>query len=325
MAHPVQITIPAPQPSSPATPAAQPPAAPAPAFTRADPGIDDLARIPVAAIHPNPHQPRSKFDPQALERLADSIRTAGVMQPITVRPRNPRKDQTGSSAAPSYELVAGERRWRAAQMAGLTEVPAIVRQLDDQQVAEWALIENLQREDLNAIERATAFQSLVQQFQLSHDKIAQRVGVDRTTITNTLRLLTLHAEVQQLVRDNHLSLGQAKAIAALPDQDQQLLVAKRVIKSGLSVRQVEAAVHELARAGASAAADGSPDSQSAKTGSPAVRPAHLEDLERQIAQQLQTKVHIHPGRKKGSGTLSIDFYSLDQFDALLAKLGVQPE
>jgi ParB family chromosome partitioning protein len=284
----------------------------------ARPGTDDLASIPVEAIHPNPHQPRTKFDQPALERLADSIRTAGVMQPITVRLCSQEAD-----AAPSYELVAGERRWRAAQLAGLKQVPAIVRQLDDQQVAEWALIENLQREDLNAIERAAAFQALIQQFQLSHDRIAQRVGVDRSTITNTLRLLTLHADVQQLVRDNHLSLGQAKAIAALPDKQQQLIVAKRVIKSGLSVRQVEVAVHELTKAGQAGTIDGAAPDPAAATAP--LRPAHLDDLERQIGQQLQTKVHVHPGRKKGSGSLAIEFYSLDQFDALLAKLGVQPE
>jgi ParB family chromosome partitioning protein len=336
MAHPVQVAVPAAPPPTegikshgqrPSPPAAVVPAS-APAAQPAPPAadIDGLARVPVTAIHPNPHQPRSKFDPQALDRLAESIRTAGVMQPIIVRPFG--HGQADKSSPPSYELVAGERRWRAAQLAGLDAVPAIIRQLDDQQVAEWALIENLQREDLNAIERATAFQALAQEFKLSHDKIAQRVGVDRSTITNMLRLLTLHAEVQQLVRDNHLSLGQGRAIAALPDQQQQLIVAKRVIKYGLSVRQVESAVRELTKAGQSAAAgDATPDTKSGASGGGGSggRPAHLQDLEQQIGQQLQTKVHIHPGRKKGSGTLTIEFYSLDQFDALLARLGVQPE
>jgi ParB family chromosome partitioning protein len=342
MAHPVQIIVPTTAESGPgqaisrggveAHPSAVPVApaavaAPTPAQPVASPaGADGLARIAVTAIQPNPHQPRSRFEPQALAQLAESIRTAGVMQPIIVRP-----GRQGSAAAPggaTYELVAGERRWRAAQLAGLDSVPAIIRQLDDQQVAEWALIENLQREDLNAMERAAAFQALAQQFKLSHDKIAQRVGVDRSTITNTLRLLTLHADIQQLVRDSHLSLGQAKAIAALADQQQQLIVAKRVIQHGLSVRQVESAVRALTAAGHGAGGGaGDPNAPAAETGGKASarRPAHLQDLEQQIGEQLKTRVHLRPGRKKGSGALTIEFYSLDQFDALLSRLGVRAE
>jgi ParB family chromosome partitioning protein len=338
MAHPVQIEVPTTaeppreRAHAPVTVEAPAPVAPAQPVSLS-PAVDGLAHISVAAIHANPHQPRTRFEPQALAQLAESIRTAGVMQPIIVRPHQsgaPQGNGSGVAATTSYELVAGERRWRAAQLAGLESVPAIVRKLDDQQVAEWALIENLQREDLNAMERAAAFQVLAQQFKLSHDKIAQRVGVDRSTITNTLRLLTLHADIQQLVRDNHLSLGQAKAIAALADQQQQLIVAKRVIQHGLSVRQVEAAIRSLAKAARGGDAPGTPETPGADSAGAggkvsASRPAHLQDLEQQIGQQLSTRVHIRPGRKKGSGALTIEFYSLDQFDGLLSRLGVRPE
>jgi ParB family chromosome partitioning protein len=333
MAHPVQIVVPqeaevvTPQPAAAARePSAATDQASQPAPVPTDPA-NGLTNVPVTAIRPNPHQPRSKFDQQALERLAESIRTAGVMQPITVRPRNDTL-AGGVAGERSYELVAGERRWRAAQLAGLTHVPAIVRELDDRQVAEWALIENVQREDLNPIERAVAFRSLVEQFKLSHDQIAQRVGVDRSSISNLLRLLTLHPDIQQFVRDSVLSLGQAKALAALADHKHQLVVASRVIKSGLSVRQVESAVRDLVGAlsqGGDAGTGGHPRFAASGTSEIKARAPHLQDLEQQIGQQLKTKVQVHPGRKKGTGSLVIHFYSLDQFDALLAKLGVQPE
>ncbi len=284
---------------------------------------EGLRHIPVAQISANPYQPRKNFDPAALQHLADSIKQEGLMQPVVVRPKPGSAEFAGSGGAKApghveYELVAGERRWRAAKLAGLTALPAIVRHLDDRHVAEWALIENLQREDLNVIERAKAFAQLAQQFALSHDQIAQQVGVERSTITNALRLLSLQPDVQQLVIDDMLSGGQAKALAGLADPKRQLELAQRAIKGEWSVRQVEAAVRNLLEQPAGGSA-------SASDKAPAGRAAHLKDLEEQIAQQLNTRVSIRPGRKKGTGTLAIEFYSLDQFDTLLDRLSVKAE
>lgn len=291
------------------------PAAPAPpaAWTRqtgesSPSAAEGLSLLPVADIQPNPHQPRQHFDDASLQALAASIRREGVMQPVVVRPCR--------DAAVGYELVAGERRWRAARLAGLDRIPALVRELDDQRVAEWALIENLQREDLNPLERAQAFRSLHQTFGLSHGDIAERVGLDRSTVTNLLRILELDPRVQTLVRDNLLSMGQARALAAVADADAQHALAQRVVAEGLSVRQVEQAVRQLAD-GVSA----QPAARTRKGGAA----AHVSDLERQVSQQIGSRVRIRPGRRKGTGAITIEFYSLDQFDALMTRLGVSME
>lgn len=279
---------------------------------------DGLVYLHVNTIKPNPHQPRQTFNDDALERLAESIRNDGLMQPIIVRPKHDKRSR--SLATPTepqaYELVAGERRWRAAQAAGLQQLPAIVRQLDDQKLAEWALIENLQREDLNPIERALAFEHLFTQFKLSHDQIAQRVGINRSTVSNLLRLLNLCDFVQQLIRDGLLSSSQAKALASLTDPHRQKIVAEQAVAHGWSVRQVEVRIRKLT-------ADINPTPLASPKGKSPATAAHLHDLEQQVSQQLQSKVKIRPGRKKGSGTLSIEFYSLDQFDTLMQKLGVE--
>lgn len=266
-------------------------------------------------ITPNPHQPRRLFDEAALARLAASIKEAGLMQPIIVRPA---KAGTGQGASgPTHELVAGERRWRAVQLAGLQTIPAIVRDLDENQSAEWALVENLQREDLNPMERAEAFSHLITQFNLSHEQIAQRVGVERSTISNLLRFIELDKQVQDWVRQGRLSAGQARALAGVSDSSQQKALAQKVIAQEMSVRAVEAAVRQLNQ-GAAVNEQEQPAKQQ-------VRAAHLADLEQQISQQLETKVRIRPGRRKGSGTMSIDFYSVDQFDTLLKRLAVDAE
>ncbi|MEL7089345.1 MAG: ParB/RepB/Spo0J family partition protein [Planctomycetota bacterium] len=258
-------------------------------------------RLGVLEIRPNPDQPRQHFEESALERLAGSIRSEGLMQPVIVRP-----------ADGGYELVAGERRWRAAKIAGLEHVPALVRELDDRQLAEWALIENIQREDLNPIERAEAFDRLAGGFGMSHDQIAGRVGLERSTVTNLLRLLRLSPPVRAMVARDMLSMGHSRALAGIDSPEDQLRLAERVVKEEMSVRQVEAAVKALRKDGSA----GEPPKK-------AVRAAYLDDLERQIGEQLSTKVQIKTARKKGAGTLSIDFYSIDQFDQLLDKLGVQ--
>jgi ParB family chromosome partitioning protein len=223
------------------------------------------------------------------------------MQPIVLRPK---------PAGEGYELVAGERRWRAAQRLGLATVPAIVRELDDRQIAEWAVIENLQREDLDPLERATAFARLADHFALTHQEIADRIGIDRTTVTNFIRLLDLHEDIQELVRKDRLTGGHVRCLLSIADPAAQVALAKRAVAAGWSVRKMEQVVKRQAgpQLGTGPAATG--------------RSAHLLDLERQIAQQLNTKVHIKPGRRKNAGTLMIDYYDLDQFDALMAKLGV---
>jgi len=282
-----------------------------------------LHYIPLEQLHPNPHQPRKAFDESALKRLAESIKSDGLMQPIVVRPAGADDGQKQGNQ-PAYEIVAGERRWRAARLANLTHVPAILRELDDRALAEWALIENLQREDLNPIERGEAFQRLAERFGLGHEEIAGRVGLDRSTITNLLRLLGLSDNVKEHVRHNRLSMGQARAIAGVGDPAQQQRIADRAVKQGLSVRQVE----QLARDAAVDPNAGSNDVHTPSTDEPSskqIRSAYLADLERTISEQLQTKVKVQRGRKKGTGSLTIEFYSLDQFDALLQKLGVKAE
>lgn len=270
--------------------------------------------LPISAVKVNPYQPRQRFDDTALRQLAESIRQDGLIQPIVVRPMAP---EDGEKKGPSlYELVAGERRWRAAEMAGLTTLPAIVHHLDDRQAAEWSLIENLQRQDLNPIERAEAFEKLAQQFNLSHAQIAQRVGVDRSTITNTLRLLQLADEVKTLVSDGLLSAGQARAIVAVADAQQQLRLAQQAITKAMSVRQVERVVAQAVRV----TQDNPPSTVAARGSS-----THLERLESHVSEQLGAKVKIRQGRRKGAGSMTIEFYSIEQFDFLLGRLGVSTD
>lgn len=318
MAQPVEVEPPSPDAprhtaSSPSDPNSK--SSPGDRSNDSAPGSDHeqsihrISYIPVNSIEPSRYQPRQVFDRDALDRLANSIRVAGVMQPIIVRPKG---DDD------KFELIAGERRWRAARLADLDRMPAVVQSMDDKTVAEWSLIENLQREDLNPLERAEAFQGLKEKFNLSHEQIADRVGVDRSTITNTIRLLALDDQVQDLIREGLLSTGQAKVLAGLDNREQQRLIARRAVAQDWPVRRIEQEVRRV---------DGDPN----RLQDPVARPptkskaSHLADLERQLSEQLGTKVRIRPGRKKGSGTLSIDFYSLDQFDTIMARLAVEPQ
>jgi ParB family chromosome partitioning protein len=279
----------------------------------------EIRLVTLDAISPNPNQPRQQFDAAALNELAESIRTDGLIQPIIVRTpeaTSPEATSPDQTAPPKYELIAGERRWRAAAIAGLAQIPVIVRQIDDHQSIAWALIENLQRRDLNAIERALGFQDLAQRFDLSHEQVAQRVGIDRATVSNSLRLLGLCDFVRQLVQDRLLSAGHAKALAGLDQADRQQLLAESVIRQGWSVRRLEQEVRRLTTEHPTA-------TDTPKVDSSAGGSAHLADLEAQLARQLGMKVRVRPGPKKGSGTLSITFQSLDQFDQLLERLGVE--
>lgn len=310
---PVQMgpaPLPPPKSEAPAPPASggssSPVASLAADFQDVAPG--GLAVIDVHAIGPNPHQPRQSFDDEALATLAASIKIDGLMQPIVVRPAPDRQGMP-------YQLVAGERRLRAVTLAGLSTVPAVVHHLDDQQMAVWALIENLQRADLNPMERAEAFNSLSLEFSLSHEQIAGKVGLERSYVSNILRLLNLHESVQALVREGLLSMGQGRALAGLSDLKLQKALAKKAVSEDWSVRRTEQAARTAGRH----------DTAPAEPAKPALRQAHLRDLEEQIARQLHTKVRIRPGQKKGTGTLTIDFYSLDHFDGLLTQLGVKTD
>ncbi len=310
MSTPVSVQPPAPEPPESTSPSPEVEQATVPAQEQSTPpagqsGADGagLAYISVDLIRPNPYQPRQEIDDQALAGLASSIEQDGLMQPVVVRP-------VGDDGR-TYEMVAGERRWRAARLAGLDRIPAIVRELDDRQIAEWAVVENLQREDLDPIERARAFRQLIDQFDLSHDEVARRVGSDRSTISNILRLIDLSESLQSAIRAGRLSAGHGRALLGVADPQLRQTLGEKAMAGGWSVRQVEAAVRKVERS------DASPGRRRR-----AARSKHLRDLEEQIGRQLQTKVAIRPGKRKGSGTLCIDFYDLDQFDTLLNKLGV---
>ncbi|MEO0586692.1 MAG: ParB/RepB/Spo0J family partition protein [Planctomycetota bacterium] len=297
------------------TPAATPAATNAPpSATAASPAAADepqpseadraMFHVELDRVVPNRHQPRQQWDDATLESLAASIREQGVLQPVVVRP-----DGKGN-----YELVAGERRWRAARIAGLTALPAIVRELDDQTSAELALIENVQREDLNPIDRAEAIRTLVDQFGMTHARVAERLGLNRATVTNLTRLLSLTPAVIELVREGLLSMGHARALAGLDKADAQQKLAERAVREDLSVRQVE----QLAK---TFHVEPSADAPSTPAAGKA-RPAHIAELESDIAARLGLRTRLKTGRKAGTGSLEIKFGSLDEFDALLAKLGV---
>lgn len=268
------------------------------AASAAAPSVHALA---LQLIDPNPLQPRTVFQPERLEELADSIRANGIIQPLIVQRRGDR-----------YQLVAGERRWRAAKIAEVMEVPVIVREYADDRLLELALIENIQREDLNPIETAQAFERLGREMKLSHEEIGRRTGKDRTTITNLLRLLKLPDEVQLLVAEQRLSMGHARAILALPDAEQQKDLAWRSVDQGLSVRQVEKIVQAHNQAAKLEPAPEPPPA--APAADPNIRAA-IENMER----RLGTKVRIIE-RTANKGRIEIEYYSQDELDRLYAML-----
>lgn len=256
-------------------------------------GIDT---IPVADVKPNPYQPRKHFDEESLSTLADSIRELGVLQPILVR-----------NTENGYELVAGERRWRAAKRVGLTEIPALVRDVDDTVSLEQAIVENVQRSDLNPIEEAAAYQQLIEEFKLTHDSVAKRVGKSRTAVTNTLRLLVLPPSIQKMVRDNKLSMGHARALLGTPDRIFQEKIAKQAVAEGMSVRSVEEAV----RAVSEEEIDLTSKNTAKKT---PLRAPGLIELESLLGDYLNTRVSISMGTDKGK--ISIDFSTLEDLERI---------
>ena len=255
---------------------------------------DAMATLPVGAIRPGKYQPRTRMDEQALKELAASISAQGVMQPLLVRPVG--RDQ--------YELIAGERRWRAAQIAGLAEVPVLVREVPDNAALAMALVENIQREDLNPIEEAGGLQRLIEEFRMTHEQAADAVGRSRSATTNLLRLLKLARPVQGMLMQGTLEMGHARALLAL-DGARQVEAANRIAARGLSVRESEALATRLLRG-------------------PAARRKRRTDrdlarLEEEVSQRLGTTVQIRLGRK-GSGTIVISYSGLDHLDQLLKKL-----
>ena len=252
--------------------------------------------LPISQVEPGLNQPRKRFDPDSLSELADSIRIHGVIQPLTVR----------RLSSGYYQIIAGERRWRAAKQAGLDEIPAVIIEADDRKVMELGLIENLQREDLNPAEEARGYQTLMAEYGLTQEQVAQRMGKSRPAVTNALRLLNLPEDLMALVEDGSLSAGHARALLGAPNQTLQRQAAKAVLEKGLSVRQTEALVKALQK------------EKKEKPQEDNVLSIYLADIEKNLGSQLGRKVHIqHKGKK---GQVELEYYSEDDLDALLRLL-----
>ncbi len=261
-----------------------------------------VERVPLDRIRPCSFQPRKKFSDEALRELADSIKERGIVQPLIVRPQGQ-----------LLELIAGERRWRASQLLGLAEVPVIVREADDRAVLELALIENLQRENLNAIEEAQGYSQLIEQFQLKQEEVAVKVGKSRAVVTNALRLLKLVPAIQDAIRDGQLSVGHAKVILGLADAKQQKQAADRILKEGLNVRQTEALVARLQARGTAA--------KNPAAAGPLVHDANVADIENRLREKFGTKVRLK--YHQGKGSLDIAFFNDDDLERILQILGVK--
>lgn len=256
---------------------------------------DEVRKIPVDLLHGGRYQPRSHFDATALQELADSIRAQGVVQPIVVRPERDGR----------YEIIAGERRWRAAQLAGVHDVPALVRDLPEQAVVAVTLIENIQREDLNPLEEANALKRLTGEFEMSHKEVAGAVGRSRATVSNLLRLLELAEEVKNLIDDRRLEMGHARALLAL-DPPRQVDVARRVVARSLSVRDTESLVRRLLQQG-----EASPKSQESDP--------NLQRLQEDLSLRLGAEVRIQHGRT-GKGRMIIQYNSIGELDGILERI-----
>ena len=251
--------------------------------------------VKITKVEPNREQPRKNFDEDALQELADSIKQFGLLQPILVQDR---KDY--------YEIIAGERRWRAAKLAGLKEVPVIIRNYTEQEIVEISLIENIQREDLNPIEEAMAYKRLINEFKLKQDSIAERVSKSRTAVTNSLRLLKLDERVQQMLIDEMISAGHARAILAIPDKDKQASVAMKVFDEKLSVRETEKLVKHIVE----------PPKKKAEKQVNTAEDAIYESLEEKMKGIVGTRVFIHR-KKNNKGKIEIEYYSRDELERII--------
>jgi ParB family chromosome partitioning protein len=262
---------------------------------------EELSKLPVDLLQRGKYQPRMDMRPETLQELADSIKAQGVMQPIIVRPVN-----EGAPGQPrQYEIIAGERRWRAAQMAGLHEIPALVRRVKDEDAVAMALIENIQREDLNPLEEARALQRLISEFNMTHATAAEAVGRSRAAVSNLLRLLDLPEEAKGLLEHRDIEMGHARALLGLDSKRKQAEAAATVAKEKLSVRATEALVRRLA--------SGSP----AESREPSARPdPNIQKLESELSEKLGAKVHVQHSAS-GKGKLVISYHTLDELDGIL--------
>ena len=253
--------------------------------------------LPIHKVEPNPDQPRQDFDPEELDALAESIGVHGVIQPLTVR----------ELSSGYYQIIAGERRWRAARQAGLTEIPAVIIEADDKKVMELALIENLQRQDLNAVEEALGYRALLVEYGMTQDAIANSVGKSRPAVANALRLLHLPTDVQEMVRSGQLSAGHARAVLSLPSEKLQLEAAQKILNLGLSVRQAETLCKNLAKA---------PKPQPVEE--PVLRVNYVAECEKALSKQLGRGVKIVNGKRKGR--FELEFYGQEDLQVLLDAL-----
>ena len=263
-------------------------------------GSSNLCEIAIAQIEPNPNQPRREFDEEALQELANSIREVGIIQPVTLR----------QVADGRYQIIAGERRWRASQLAGLTSIPAYIRTVEDENVMEMALVENIQREDLNAIEIALAYQHLAESSGMTQARISERVGKSRAAVTNYLRLLKLPAQVQMALKDKEIDMGHARALLSLESPSQQIKLFKEVQKQGYSVRKVEEIVQTLKNG---------ENIQGARSGAKAALQPEYDALRRKLSDFFQTKVQMNCS-SKGNGKISIAFGSEEELERIVNAL-----
>ncbi len=269
--------------------------------------VGPASKLAIDRIHFNPYQPRKQFDPDELKSLTDSVRTHGILQPLVVRP-----------VAEGYQLIAGERRLRAAQAAGLTEVPVHVVALEDQQMFEAALVENIQRSDLNPIEKAQGFKDYLERFGLTQEQLGAKLGLDRTTISNLLGLLNLAEEVQNAVRNGQISMGHAKILKGIPEPDRQVALCRETIMKNYSVHALELIVKQQRLEALAAAAAGATPGAAAPAGKrePVEKTAHVKGLEDELRQRLAVKVEIKV-KAKDKGQIVIAFESNDDFERIL--------
>lgn len=261
---------------------------------------EDIKKIKISEIMPNKEQPRKHFDPESMQQLADSIREHGVIQPIVVRPIDG-KD--------GYQIIAGERRFRASQMAGLNEIPAIIKNIDDVTMMELALIENLQREDLNPIEEAQGYNALIENFGLTQENVAKRIGKSRSAITNTLRLLQLPEKVLDLVVKGYLSSGHARALIPLEEEETVITVAEKVVKEALNVRQVEKLVRLLNK-------NRDADSKNAMQSMNDIQNSYFKEVEISLADELNRKVKVNFD-SEGKGTIQLSFQNKEDLEEIV--------
>ena len=273
----------------------------------AAPSVSRLREVPTSSLRPNPNQPRRHFDEESLGALAASIRELGVLQPVLVRELEPG----------AYELIAGERRWRAATRAGLDAIPVIVRGADDLASLEAAIVENLHRQDLNPLEEAAAYRQLIDDFALTHDEVAGRVGKSRAAISNTLRLLQLPAPIQRLVSDGQLAAGHARAILGTPDRAFQESLARRAVDDSMSVRAVEEAVRERDQLAGKA-----PSGRRGGRSTAAARHAGMHELEELLSEHLSTRVKVEERGRRGR--VVIEFADLDDLERLYLAMTGHP-